>query len=95
MKESLWHQPGIHKNPHIKKQSYDYLDLPPWFYWGRNTINVRAEMYNMETWMTIYISIWTMELDMMMDQAENPNTEEVYQFKGGLYGMHSKKPYQK
>lgn len=32
-------------------------------------------MYNMEAWVNIYISIWTMELAMMY-QAENPNTEE-------------------
>lgn len=32
-------------------------------------------MYNMEAWVAIYISIRTMELDMMY-QAENPNTEE-------------------
>lgn len=33
-------------------------------------------MNNPEAWVTIYISTWTMELD-MMDQAKNPNTEEA------------------
>lgn len=33
-------------------------------------------MNNTEAWVTIYISTRTMELD-MMDQAENPNTEEA------------------